>query len=433
MVLTPQGMKCLHDAAREDSVDTARWMMEARPETAGAALQDQLGNTPLHIALNRSSYCPSIVSLLALEMVINLTNIEGLTPFHLVLKKAQALQDMYTVTVHNFLSLGADPHLRLPGGQTPLETYLDGCLLLKAPFEDSMFEVILWFLEGYIGLSPWLRGRERVLEWTLIWHNPYMPNYIASLAKILCETVDINHCNTKVFHPLHQAVRRLDDSRNLEECIDILLDRGTDPNRLDNNRLSPLQVLVQLRKGDSVLVRVTEKLLKYGANPMQGLDSPKWTILHASQNLSHNFASRSIIKLLLNASFECPDGTLPPAETWQSDWFESWTEACKSMSNWRDVRRCLREGPLGLEHHFPQLGAELSDVVVEVLAAKCVESAEVYLNTVEEKLLPQLVSRRNGVALALGDCRKLGIDIEDNWCRCLLMLTMRCAEYEVGF
>ncbi|MCJ1247772.1 hypothetical protein MMC30_004987 [Trapelia coarctata] len=398
-------------------------------------MQDESGNTPLHIAINHLPYSPEIVCLLASSTNVNLKNSTGLTPFHQLLEQADLWQGLYTSTVDNFLTLGADQQLDFPSGKTPLWVYLFNCATLRQHLNDSMFQVIKKFLKQDNSLRSWLLYRERVLEWALEFDDPSVSDYVFSIARRLCDTVDINQCTTNRLYPLHQAIRRLDESAKFEVCIGILLDRAADPNGLDDRCLSPLQVLFHLKKEDDAIVSVTKTLLEFGADPMRGLDSSKWTILLANHNLPLRIC-RLTIRLLLNASFDqiTRSGiTLPLYYGWQSRWLGNWVKACESISNWHDIRRCLEAAPEILGPHVGELSSVLFDVGVELLAGKCVETANAYIETGEDKDLEELRRRRNGVALALGDCRKLGIAIEDAWYECLLKLCEIIAERELGF
>lgn len=427
-----QGLKCLHDAAREGSVETMRFMLQIG---AVSTYLDQQGNTPMHVAITTSPYSPGTVAVLAHAWSVNHRNDDGLTPFHLVLKRADTLDNIYNSTVHDFLTLGANPQLRFPGGETPLGMYLNGCALLKHPPDSPMCYVIQRFLEKDPDFMTLLPCRVYVLKWVLELDDPYLSDYVFTLANRLCETVDINQCNKNQFYPVNQAVRRLKDSSKFKKCIETLLDRGAEPNSLDDGGLSPLQVLFHLEQKDKTLVLMTETLLKHGANPMQGIDGPNWTIELASRNLPHEISCLTI-KLLLNASFDQVTGTkaaspLPLSHgAWQSEWVEHWIEACKSIHRWPDVREYLEEGPNKLERQFLKPGAVVSNLALEVLTAKCVERANAYIDTsnrwnINEQYL------RDDVALALGDCRRLGIDIEDAWYHCLSKLCEIIAEAEL--
>jgi len=275
--------------------------------------------------------------------------------------------------------------------------------------------------------------REHVLEWALEFEGSAMSDLVFRIARRLCKTVDINQCNTNRFYPLHQAVRRLRASPDFKEYIEFLLDHGVDPNRLDDRCLSPLQVLLfRLQEADDAIVWATETLLQHGANPMQGLESSKWTILLASHNLPSRIC-RQTTNLLLDASFfqiTRPGITLPLSYGWQSRWLEGWRKACESISNWHDVRRWLNEGPNSLIRHSASV---VSDVAVGVVAGKCIDAANAYIPTGDDNQLEDLRRRRNNVALAIGDCRKLGVGIEDIWYECLLKLCENIAEREIVF
>lgn len=414
-----QGLKCLHDAAREGTFATVESMLRSG---GVATSQDQGGgNTPLHIAIDYSSYDQAIVSLLTPKTNVNLANMVGSTPFHLLLDQPLRLGDAYTGTVINFLWVGADPRLQSPGGKLPLRMYLNGCALLKHPPDFGMCYVIQWFVGKDPNSMTRLPCRAYVLKWVLELGDPSLSDYMFTLAKGLCETVDISECNENQFCPVNQAVRRLDDSSEYTKCIEILLDRGADPNGLDNSGLSPLQVLFHLKQKDSALVWMTETLLKHGANPMQGIGGHNWTILLASRNLPHNI-SCSAIKLLLSASFDRITGSkaashLPLSySAWQCKWEWHWIKACESIGNWLRVRECLKEGLTNeLERQFLKPGAVVSNLALEVLTAKCVERADAYVDTSKRRNIDERCLRRDAVALALGDCRKSGIDIEDAW------------------
>lgn len=432
-IFNGQGSKCLHDAAREGTVATVGSMLRSG---AVATSQDQGGNTPLHIAIDYSSYGQAIVSLLAPKTNVNLANMIGSTPFHLLLDQPLRLRDAYTLTVMNFFAFGADPRLQSPGGRLPLRMYLDGCALMKHPPDGLMCYVIQLFLEKDPNSRTRLPCRVYVLKWVLELGDPSLSDYMFTLAKCLCETVDISECNRHQFCPVNQAVRRLDDSSEYTKCIEILLDRGAGPNGLDNGGLSPLQVLFHLEQKDKALVWMTDTLLKHGANPMQGIDGPNWTILLASRNLPHGISCLTI-KLLLNASFNRVTGTeaaspLPLSHgAWQSKWVEHWIKACKSINNWPDVREYLDEGLNKIEHQFSKPGAVVSNLALEVLTAKCVERANAYIDTSKRMNIEEHYLGRDAVALALGDCRKSGIDIEDAWYHCLSKLCGIIAEAEL--
>jgi len=87
-IVTSCGVKCLHDATHEGFVHAVELLLQAG---ALATVQDEWGNTPLHIAINHLPYSPKTVSLLALQTSVNLKNTTGLTPFHRLLDRADVV------------------------------------------------------------------------------------------------------------------------------------------------------------------------------------------------------------------------------------------------------------------------------------------------------------------------------------------------------
>lgn len=143
-IVTSCGVKCLHDATHEGFVHAVELLLQAG---ALATVQDEWGNTPLHIAINHLPYSPKTVSLLALQTSVNLKNTTGLTPFHRLLDRADVVQGLYISTVDKFLTLGADPQLNFPDGRTLLWAYLFNCTY--HPLTDSVLHVIKKLLKEF--------------------------------------------------------------------------------------------------------------------------------------------------------------------------------------------------------------------------------------------------------------------------------------------
>ena len=427
---------CLHDAARQRSRDAIR-----RLRLAGAStrIQDNDGNTPLDVALVSTPLSVETVSLPAFSGTINIVNMSGFTPFHLLLKQASELQDAYTGEVHKFLVLGADPQHHFPGGESLLGVFLNGCMLLGLPPHDTLFLVIQRLLSEDRILDTAPSYRENVLEWVLELDEPSMADYAFDMAKALCEVVDIAQCNgwpdisdladpIKKFYPLHQAVRNLGESSKFEECIDILLARGADPNRLDHRELSPLQVLLQLEGENVPRLWATETLLKHGAEPMQGHGSPNWTILLASREIQ--FANgRLVVKSLLGASFRqiANNWTL---ETDHYSWRYFWICACKSVNDWTLMMYHLELASHKFAGDFPsEARAALARTTREVLAAKYVERMTIGDEESDELDIKDISARRDSFVIVLRNCRLLGIPIQPKWYEYLLSFCERIIDF----
>lgn len=427
---------CLHDAARQRSPDPVRRLLLAG---APARIQDNDGNTPLHVALVSTPLSVETVSLLVFSGTTNIANMNGFTPFHLLLKQASELQDAYTGEVHRFLALGADPQLQFPSRESPLGCFLNGCMLLGLPPDDTMFVVIQRLLSEDHILDTALSYRENVLEWLLELDEPSIADYAFDMAKALCEVVDIAQCNgrpdildladpSKKFYPLHQAVRNLGEASKFKECIDILLARGADPNRLDHRRLSPLQVLLQLEGENVPRLWATETLLKYGAEPMQGDGSPHWTILFASREIQ--FANgRLVVKSLLGASFQriANNRVLPTAHY---SWHSFWIYACRSINNWTLMMDQLELASHNFPGNFPsEARAALAQATREVLAAKYVERMTIGVEESDELDIKDISARRDSFVIVLQNCRLLGIPIQPKWYEYLLSLCVRILDF----
>jgi ankyrin repeat protein len=263
---------------------------------ADANYSDNLGQTPLHIAL-RKGLIDIVRLLLNHGADANSLDNRGMSPLHVVLQEVYS-RDTLFLDAANPRSHGLNPVQRLdivmlllkhgadanyPGnhGETPLHIALrEGLigttrLLLnhgKTPVHDA--DEIIRLLFGLPGGNSWTSLHAASQEG----HDDIVRSY-------LNHGVDANYPDSDGWTALHAA-----SQEGHSDIVRLLLNHGADANRSDNDGWSPLHAASQ--EGHDTVVRL---LLDHGA-AADHPDTDGWTPLHAASKEGHD----DIVRLLLD-------------------------------------------------------------------------------------------------------------------------------------
>ena len=257
---------------------------------------DLRGNTALHdAALCDDSKRPDcFVELLKYGANVNVSNAAGQTPFHLILDRA--VQPDWSHAVLIALQHGADALMRNQRNQVPLQ-------ILAESLEPYMFvrraEEIELFCSKGANLDVPLRSG-KYLSHFMIPLVPFNRFWSPQLGKLICERADPLLRGLKGSTIFHELMKR-DEMEDLK-LIDILVNRGGDPNAEDDRGITPFYFLFTRspNKWESRILKVAEMFVKAGANPVHSVPGEDTPIYAAARELKPKLRG-DVLKILLAA------------------------------------------------------------------------------------------------------------------------------------
>ncbi|KAF3811668.1 hypothetical protein GCG54_00014414 [Colletotrichum gloeosporioides] len=387
-------------------------------------LHDQHGNTPLHSALlpaitnsEPASIASSIEVLMRSACDFNIPNHNGATAFHLLVEHQHAHTSQFSSCLEHFLSHGADIARELPNGKTPLQAYLAniGRLRGRASFlhEEQHASEIQLFIEK--GANP---------ETVLPCGTPLVPGYFQflpgrhsnatfALSEALCRVArlslipgSVTTAGNSMLHELleHPILSKRSPVRN---CVQILLQRGADPNELNSKGATPLQLLVSNTEShSSAILGTVACMLHHHANPWLQDSSGNSAIFIAAISKK----TGKLLPLLLQSDLEFLEASSESCEDEaDSQWRDRWPmwEQAALVASWDEALGTI-EGSVGSLKE-PCAGA-LTRAILRTLAEKHLRKADqMFKGELEERS-----KRRRYLACILGDCwdRKIDVDVQ---------------------
>jgi ankyrin repeat protein len=313
-------------------------LLKAGPNLSNADLR---GNTALHdAALCDDSKSPScFVELLNYGAGVNVLNAAGQTPFHLILDRAAQPEWSHTVLVA--LEHGADALMCNERNQVPLQIWAES---LELKLAIRQFEEIELFCSKGASLDVPLRSGD-YLSHFLIQLVEFDRYFGSRQGKFICERVQplLRGLNgNTIFHELMERYRMKD-----LQLIDILLNRGADPNAEGDGGVTPFYLLFSHSsyRWESRILKVAEMFVNAGANPVHSLPAGDIPIYAAARELEPKFR-KEVLKALL-ASFAKKHETTELSQTLKGlHWWQNYIASLKQAENgdWVGADNRLQQG-----------------------------------------------------------------------------------------
>ncbi|KAK2771254.1 hypothetical protein CKAH01_14403 [Colletotrichum kahawae] len=387
-------------------------------------LQDHHGNTPLHTALlpvSTNSEPDSIASSIGVLMRsgcdFNMPNHSGATPFHLLVSHQHAHTSQFSSCLKHFLSHGADIARELPNGTTPLQAYLRNIAKFQGTssflHEERHANGIQLFIEKGANPETLLPcGTPLVtgcFQRSPGWHS----NADSDLSEALCRVTKLSptpgYLTTAGNSVLHDLLEYpiLSKRSPVQNCVNILLERGADPNKLNSKSATPLLLLVSNTESHpSAILGTVACMLQHQANPWLQDSSGKSAVSVAATSKR----TSKLLPLLLESDLKFLEarGELREDEAdsqWRGRW-PIWNRAALAET-WDEALSTIEGSVSSLKG--PCAGV-LTRAMMRTLAEKHLRKAEqMFQGELEERS-----KRRRQLARILCDCldRKIDVDIQ---------------------
>jgi ankyrin repeat protein len=313
-------------------------LLKAGPNLSTA---DMRGNTALHdAALSDDSNSPScFVELLNYGAGVNVLNAAGQTPFHLILDRAAQPEWSYTVKIA--LEHGADALMRNERNQVPLQIWAES---LKSKWTPGRFEELQLFCSKGASLDVQLRSGD-LLSHFLIRLVEFDKYWSSNQGKFICERAHPLIRGLKGNTVFHELMKR--HNMKNSQLIDILLNRGADPNAEGDGGVTPFYFLFthSSYRWESRIVNVAEMFLNAGANPVHSVPDGDTPIYAAARRLRRDLRTE-VLKALL-ASFAKKYETTEISQTLKGlHWWQNYIKSLKQAENgdWVGTDNRLQQG-----------------------------------------------------------------------------------------
>jgi len=414
------GKTPLHHAVR--SYPTLLILLKSHPKLS---LVDSNGNTVLHhAAFDLENTGDAYRKLLEFGAHPNALNATGESPFHMVLERFSKTGNDSIV----FFSLqyGASMLIPAPRNRLPFEIYIESMKeeLIKVTRYDfqrrrrvESFEV--FFRNGASPDTKLLSGQ--YLCHYLLENQIFRSNKNPHLGRLICEKVDVNSCGRKGNTPLLELMERyfIDN-----EVAELLLQRGSDANALNDEGWSPLSLAFRQpgSSGRRNPVPVHVKLLiGSGANPVFYNPLGEFSIYMAAEIETEEFRFK-ILKLLLASFADKFETTQFPDKEQERKWLAEFAKALTlAKTDWSKADADLHDADFYLpetpKKHLPPVArVVLAEHVLKYHHAEILRNKDEAVTTPRENLSG---SRRSTIAILRG-CRTRHIEIELTWYQILL-------------
>ena len=405
--------------------------LKARPTTS---IQDDKGDTPLHLALSAYSlsshpWHSAAIRLLDSGADVNILNAAGTTPFHLILNQPQSDSGTSNGWMNLFLDNGADIFLRTRDGQLPFSVYLD-------------HSKSYWTTSNYNGSDPKYRNTvlkkflvngadpdTRLKSGEMLLHHSLQENIVCDykdwqLGLLLCQKADISNPGASGNFPLHEIVRCVQKgSSHAQDFIRVLVRRLADPNQLNREGLTPLTLLLSNKSNYiTQAVETVHTLLKAGADPLQQSLTGAFP-LHLALRQSKDAVPLGLAEALLTAALEYDPakravyqpGQLPRDVQWWHDW-----SAISNALDWATTKK----NHLSLESVLDKdIREAVSKIAMKLTAQRCLDATTIDYEDLKKQSGAsdaQVRIKQNQIVAILRDCRDLEIEVELKYFKYLL-------------
>ena len=376
---------------------------------ADASLQDESGDTPLHLAVQ--DHGNLIQYILTAGSNVNCTNLEGLSPFHLLLDQKRNQGNQY-VSISAFIASGADTESPFPDGRSPLTVFLqrvDKVHLTSVRQRQHFNEALLAFLrEGadiYTGvvfeecfLSYYFRKIFRSFDletWdsdlevvtTLcqssspIWSDPN-GNTLLHLAM---------STNTRTNGTVCNGMR----ASTIFRIVKIALDIGVDPDSRNRSHQVPMLLLMRSALPTSLITRILTKLLQEGADATL-MDASQICPLYEGAKLLPAKELAGMLRVTTEREQVQNELTVGGMSVW-SAWYRA-----LQCTVWDDARDIILQDEIPIGRRET---SRVKQAAISVLVEKFLKRARNMFDREKDAV----AKRRHYVAEILSDCRKRGL------------------------
>ena len=382
--------------------------------------QDERGDTPLHLAIspaNMELYPSSTVIPLLLDAGadINIANIAGVTPFHMIVERTTYYAGSHQAGhLELFLNLDPDISLRTRENKLPFEIFLEKSKGNWTSWTHS--SIVKRFLIKGASLDIQLRSGKVLPHDFLSQLIPRRHHWTGNfdLAKRLCKAGDPTKTDANGNHLLHVVLanhRKLPDkSSSSITLLEIVLRQGADPNQLNLSGQSPLMTLLTTKSNDgSCATEAIKLLLARGADPMLRDLSGNLPIYEAIRHFPSR--SKEIGKELLLADINLGDHGCESRHSYNAMddqlWWQEW-ELASAKGTWDAAKERL----CNLQSSLPNdVSKQVCVIALEVLAG-------IHLQMAKDRHVAgnsALEEHRSYIASILRDCRKLEFEVQSEW------------------
>ena len=345
-------------------------------------IQDNHGNTPLHLAV-----CSDLHDNITIERLVrsgadvNMQNNQGITPFQLLVRNPLGpLHPLaWIALILTFLRSGASVLQPSNSGISIFHEFLNPASIKhEYVVEQSLFHTaVRTFLEK--GADPETKiGDEHLLHHVL--RTGVFPNNDEAfeLVIFLCEKSNVATLSSSGDTVLHILIQRVAEKKLLEKhnalyekLLNTVLERKIRcPNEPDSEGKSPLALLLCSCPYRSQVLSITDSLLLHGANPFTATREEDLPIYLTVRNIEDEIKVKVLKRLL---------------KSWtsgKSDWVEwlEWDAAWNAGSDWFKAR-------LHAARQAKVLPVDVKDVVsgavMDILAERSLHANETLLEDLQ--------------------------------------------------
>lgn len=380
------------------------------------SLQDDHGNTPLHLALSLYFRNPTldddvvhdftlngdiVRALVESGADVNLQNRSKLTPFHMVVTHIDTRRMGMLVF---FLTSKANISL-LYNDVYPFKVFVKRLRLDDNHVDPNCYLAIRFFLQQGADSNTRLENKYNPGSLTLMdicSDDPW-------IFRTLCKRVNLSVPLSDGDYPLHRVFRRSTHIRSYSEHAQILLGRSADPNQLNVYGDSPLMVLLgdQPFPQPHLEAEICEalKILVEGQADVMLRDAKgNLPIYHATTNY-RNESRKALVRVLIGKMM-----LRPPECNWWQEYFllrqqKRWSlSTCSLLFSAKDMPDAVQK--------------ELPKVLLLLAAEDILQYSRAEFTRLKHRLglqHPDTRAEQKHIVLILRECRLLTPEIEPDW------------------
>lgn len=400
----------LHTAVSKSNLRIVKTLLA---QGVDISAQDDLGDTPLHLALPPAAALepgrvpPIIRVLVDFGCELNKPNAAGITPFLKFLASPHESPGRtdrefraYNDLVLFFLQHGGSVTAALPDGRTPLQLFLAQCSDDRNRLFNREVAVVLCLFLDRGALVETATGSGDPLGVYLLKNSNFFMSYHETLATLVCSRLntelDLGGGNTAL-HIVLNGCCYFGDTDLLQTIIELLLQRGGNPNRQNGDGEKPLSILIFMNSRGPIFVeKIQTLLLNHGAEVSQ-----RMIVRAATRFPDADTILRPLLQTYLGQLAHAPAAQEKHATPAEQQWWDGWARAGK-RGQWREAKQLMHVSTV------VGIGTKLVLTASAVLAEKLIQDSR-------DRLSMELTEKnkeREYVAEILESCRAHGIPVE---------------------